>query len=152
MAGKSDTFEADVLKLIFNGTAIANLSDNAATSPLTVLWVALHTADPLAGTTEGSSQATSEATYTGYARQSVARTTGGFAVTTDAAGVTKVNLVAALAFPQCTAGSSTITHYSIGTASSGVGKILYAGTVSPNIAVTTGVQPQLTTATYVQED
>lgn len=45
-AGKGDTFENDVLKLIFNGTAIANLADNAASSPLTNLEVSLHTADP----------------------------------------------------------------------------------------------------------
>lgn len=30
---KGDTFENDLLKLIFNATAIANLADNAATSP-----------------------------------------------------------------------------------------------------------------------
>lgn len=152
MAGKSDTFENDILKLFFNATPIANLADNAATAPNTLLWISLHTADPLAGATEGSAQTTSEATYTGYARQSVARTTGGFTVSTDAAGVTRVNLAAALPFPQATAGSNTITHFAIGTAQTGAGKILYAGTVSPNIAVTTGVQPQLTTATYVQED
>ena len=44
--GKSSTFDNDWLKLIFNATAIANIADNAATSPLTNLYVALHTADP----------------------------------------------------------------------------------------------------------
>jgi hypothetical protein len=34
---KSDTFENDILKLIFNATAIANLADNAASAPLTSL-------------------------------------------------------------------------------------------------------------------
>ena len=43
---KSDAFEADLLKLLFNATAIANVADNAASSPLTNLFVALHTADP----------------------------------------------------------------------------------------------------------
>jgi hypothetical protein len=43
---KSNAFENDLLKLIFNATAIANLADNAASSPLTNLYVSLHTADP----------------------------------------------------------------------------------------------------------
>jgi hypothetical protein len=41
-----NTFENDIAKLIFNATAIANIADNAASSPLTSLYVALHTADP----------------------------------------------------------------------------------------------------------
>lgn len=152
MAGKSDTFENDLLKLILNGTAISTIADNAASTPLTNLYIALHTADPQAGANEGSSQTTSEATYTGYARQPVARTTAGWTIATDAAGVTRATLTSAIAFGTATAGNNTITHFSVGTAASGTGKILYAGTVSPNIAVTPGVQPQLTTATYIQED
>ena len=35
---KSNTFENDLLSLIFNGTAIANLADNASASPLTKLY------------------------------------------------------------------------------------------------------------------
>ena len=43
---KGNTFENDWMKLIFNATAIANIADNAASSPLTNLYVSLHTADP----------------------------------------------------------------------------------------------------------
>lgn len=46
---KGNTFENDLLGLIFNGDAIANLADDAATSPLTDLYVALHTGDPAKG-------------------------------------------------------------------------------------------------------
>lgn len=140
---KGDTFENDLLKLIFQATAIANIADNAASSPLTNLFVSLHTADP----GEAGNQTTSEATYTGYARVSVARTSGGWTVT----GST-VNPVAAITFPACTAGTNTITHFAIGTATSGTGKVLYKGTVTPNISVSSGVTPQLTTATAVTED
>jgi hypothetical protein len=76
ISGKGSTFEQDILKLIFNATAIANIADNAATSPLTNLFVALHTADPL----EAGDQTSSEATYTGYARVAVLRTSGGWTV------------------------------------------------------------------------
>ena len=141
---KSDTFENDILKLIFNATAIANIADNAAASPLTSLFWALHTADP----GEAGTQSTSEATYTGYARVSVARTTGG--MTAASAGSTSP--VANIDFGNCTAGSNTITHASVGVASSGATKILYSGTVTPNISVVNGVTPRLTTASTITED
>lgn len=140
---KGDTFENDLLKLIFNATAIANIADNAGTSPLTNLFVSLHTADP----GEAGSQTTSEATYTSYARVSVARTSGGWTVTGNS-----VSPAATISFPAATGGTNTITHFAVGTATSGAGKILYKGTVSPNIAVSSGVTPQLTTSTTITED
>lgn len=140
---KGDTFENDLLRLIFNGTAIANIADNAATSPLTNLFVSLHTADP----GEAGSQTTSETAYTSYARVSVARTTGGWTVTANS-----VSPVANIAFPSCTGGTATITHFGVGTATSGAGKLLYKGTVTPNISVSTGVTPTLTTASTITED
>ena len=140
---KGDTFENDWLRLIFNATAIANIADNAATSPLTSLYVSLHTADP----GEAGNQTTSEATYTGYARVAVARTTGGWTVTTNS-----VSPVATISFPAGTGGSGTVTHFAVGTASSGAGKLLYSGTVTPNIVTGNGVTPQLTTASTITED
>jgi hypothetical protein len=147
MAGKSDLFELDILKLIFNATAIVNIADNTATAPLTSLYVSLHTADP----TDAGNQGSSEATYTGYARVGVIRTSGGWTCVTTA-GVSTAKPFAAISFGACTAGSSTITNFSIGVASSGATKILYAGTVSPSITVTAGITPQLTTNTVVSED
>ena len=139
---KGATFDNDWLKLIFNATAIANIADNAASSPLTNLYVALHTADP----TSAGNQTSNEATYTGYARVAVARTSGGFTVTTNS-----VSPAATISFPACSGGTNTITNFSIGTASSGAGKILYSGTVTPNISVASGVTPQLTTASTITE-
>lgn len=140
---KGNTFENDLLKLIFNGTAIANIADNAGTSPLTNLYVSLHTADP----GETGNQSTSEAAYTSYARVAVARTTGGWTVTNNS-----VSPVANIDFPAATGGSETETHFGVGTASSSTGKLLYSGTVTPNIAVSSGVTPRLTTATTITED
>lgn len=140
---KGDTFENDFLKLVFQATAIANIADNAAASPLTNLYVSLHTADP----GEAGGQTTSEAAYTSYARVAVARSGSGFTVTNNS-----VSPAAAVNFPEATGGSETITHFGLGTASSGAGKLLYKGTVTPNIVVVTGVQPRLTTASTVTED
>jgi len=141
---KGDTFENDLLKLIFNATAIANIADNAASSPLASLFWSLQTADP----GEAGTQSTSEATYTSYARATVARTTGG--MTASTAGSTSP--VANIDFPACTGGSNTITHFTVGVAVSGASKILYSGTVTPNIVVTNGVTPRLTTASTITED
>lgn len=102
---KSDTFENDLLKLIFNATAIANFADNAASNPQAALFVALHTGDP----GEAGTQNTSEATYTSYTRVGVARTSGGFTVTASS-----VSPVAAITFPACTGSTSTCTFFSIG--------------------------------------
>lgn len=140
---KGNTFENDFLKLVFNATAIANMADNAATSPLTNLYVSLHTADP----GEAGDQTTSETAYTSYARVAVARTSGGWTVTNNV-----VSPAAIINFPACTGGTSTITHAAVGTASSGTGKILYKGALSPNIAVSSGVTPQLATTSTITED
>ncbi len=140
---KGNTFENDWMKLIFNATAITNIADNAASSPLTSLYVSLHTADP----GEAGDQTTSEATYTSYARVAVARTSGGWTVTNNS-----VSPVADISFPAATGGTSTITYFGVGTASTLAGKLLYSGAVSPSISVSSGVTPKLTTASTITED
>lgn len=141
---KGNTFEEDILKLIFNGTAIANIADNAASAPLTNLYLTLHTADP----GEAGTQSTSEVAYTGYARVAVARTAGGWTVT--GSSVSPVN---AIEFGEMTAGSAgTATHASIGTAASGAGKILYKGALTPAVSYNVGVIPRLRNTSTISED
>lgn len=144
-AGKSDALENDWLKLIFNATAIANIADNAASSPLTNLYVTLHTADP----GDAGNQTTSEAAYTGYARVPVARTSGGWTVTGNS-----VSPAANIDFGECTAScSATYTHWAVGTASSSTGKILYAGALSTSISMAVGTIPRVkATGTTITED
>ncbi|MDB5849797.1 MAG: hypothetical protein JWP29_3549 [Rhodoferax sp.] len=139
---KGLTFDSDLLKLIFNATPIANMADNAGTSPLTNLYVALHTADPTASGTQSSS----EVTYTSYARAAVARTSGGWTVSANT-----VVPAATIAFPAGTGGSGTATFWSVGVASTGATKILYSGAISPSIVTGTGITPQLTTASTITE-
>lgn len=140
---KGNTYENDLLKLLFNATAIANIADNAASSPLTTLQVGLHTADP----GEAGAQNTTEAGYGSYARVAVNRNSGGWTVTANS-----VSPAANIDFPAAASGTETETHFHVGTAASSTGKILYSGTVTPNIAVSTGVTPRLTTATTITED
>ena len=138
-----NTFENDVMKLIFTATAIANIADNAASAPLTDLYISLHTSDP----GEAGDQTTNESAYTSYARVAVARSGSGWTVTNNQA-VPAANID----FPACTGGTETVTHFAVGTAASSTGKLLISGTVTPNIAVSTGVTPRLTTATALTLD
>lgn len=141
---KANTFENDWMLLIFNATAIANLADNAASGPLTSLYVSLHTADP----GEAGNQQTSEATYGSYARVAVARSGAGWTVSANAA-----TNAALIQFPQCSSGSNTITHVGVGTAASGAGKLLYSGALSASLSVSSGIQPQFAaSALSVSED
>ncbi len=141
--GKGATFSNDLLKLTFNATAIANLAANGG-SPITDIGVTLHTATPGAG----GSQTTNEMAYTSWARVAVARTTGGW----TASSGQSTSPVANIDFPAATGGSETETYFSVGTdATTGAGKILYFGTVTPNIVVSSGVTPRLTTASTITE-
>ena len=133
---KGNTWENDLLLLVFNNTAAALIGDASGLQPSATagsLYVALHTGDP----GEAGNQTTNECAYTSYARVAVARTSGGWTVSGNA--VTNAALVQ---FPQCTGGSETATYFSIGTASSGTGKILYSGALSASLAISSGIQPQ----------
>jgi hypothetical protein len=132
----------DYLKLIFNQTTDATLFSAAGSA--TNLYVGLHTASPGAG----GDQTTNEISYTGYARVAVARTTGGW----TASSAQSTSPVATIAFGAMTAGTGgTATHFSIGTGSSGAGKLICFGTITPNIPVSNGTTPQLTTASTITE-
>ena len=119
----SNTAENDIVALLFNATAL-NVAYGGS------LYISLHTADP----GEAGGQTTSEANYGGYARVTVARTSGGFTVTGNVA-----SNAAAVTFAECTSGTNTITHVGIGTASGGAGRLIASGTISPSVNVSTGV-------------
>jgi hypothetical protein len=145
---KSDTWENDLLKLVFNNVGTSLIGDATGIVPSTTagsLYLSLHTSDP----GETGTQATNETAYTGYARVAVARSSSGFTVSANS-----VNLAANADFGQCTASpGGNLTHFGVGTSSSGAGKLLYSGTLTPNIIMNIGVQPRITTAAgLVTED
>lgn len=133
---KSNDLEAQVIALIFNGTALPWANAN--------LFVALHTADP----GEAGTQPTSEATYTGYARVAVSRDVAGWTVSGNQA----IN-AAEVTFPECTGGAETITHVSVGLVVSGAGQILYKGATDDPLAVSNLITPRFPAGTIIlQED
>lgn len=131
----ADTFENDLMLLVFNNTNAANIGDATGLRGSTTagsLYVALHTGTP----TDTMDQTTNEATYTGYTRVAVARSGAGFTVSANA-----VSNAAAVAFAACTAGSSTVTYFSVGTSSSGAGKVLWYGALTASLAISAGITP-----------
>lgn len=143
---KANSWENALLLLLFNNTNAANVGDATGlrgSSTAGSLYVSLHTADP----GEAGSQTTSECAYTSYARVAVARSGAGFTVTNNS-----VSPASTVSFPACTGGTETATYFGIGTDSSGAGTLLYSGTISPNISISSGVTPKLTTATAITED
>ncbi len=133
----SNAFETDILLLIYNNTNIANIGDATGlrgSSAAGVFYLSLHTADP----GEAGNQGTSETAYTGYARISVARTSAGFTISGN-----QVSNAALAAFGNCTASpGSPITHFGIGTSSSGAGYLLKSGALSSSYQPSVGNAPQ----------
>lgn len=147
---KSNTWESDLLKLVFNNTTASLIGDATGlvgSATAGVLWVSLHTADP----TEGGNQTSSETAYTGYARVSVARTasTPGWTVTLVDVGPSTVANNDQVNFPQCTGGTSVITHVGVGTASTGTGKLLYSGALASSLSVSNNITPSFAAGTLV---
>lgn len=144
---KSNTFETDLLGLIFTNTAIADIGDaaglRASTTAGSLYW-SLHTADP----GEAGTAVTSETAYTGYARVAAARSGAGFTVTGNS-----VSPPSNVDFGECTAAAGgAITHFGIVNTASGAGKLLYKGTMTPNITMAVGVIPRIKTTSTITED
>lgn len=139
-SGKSNVNSIGFLEIVFQAVqsaSYANLIQNGG-SPITNIYVSLHTANPGVG----GNQQTSEAAYPSYARVGVARTTGGWSI----AGETISN-VAAVTFPTSTGSPSEIeTYVGIGTLSSGAGVLLYFGLLTSGLAIgSAGITPQFAT-------
>lgn len=133
-SGKGNNNSIGFLEMIFQAvqsTDYVGLVRND-TSPLTNLYVSLHTANP--GAT--GNQTTSEAAYTSYARVAVARTTGGWSITGET-----ISNVAAVSFPAASGGSESETYCGIGTLSSTAGVLLWFGALTSPLAVSSGVTP-----------
>jgi hypothetical protein len=124
---KGNVFENELLALIFTNVDVPLIGDAAGlqnSAAAGSLYVALHTANP----GEAGTQTTSEAAYGSYARVAVARSGAGWTVATNS--VTNAGVVT---FPAATSGSETELFWSVGTDSSGAGKILYYGPLGTQV-------------------
>jgi hypothetical protein len=131
----SNTSETALLNLLFRNQAWANIGDAGGLQPSAAagsFFVALHSADP----GETGSQTTNEIAYTGYSRIGAPRS-GAF---WDVSGAVVSN-AAPVQFGECTAGSATVTHFSVGTAASGAGSIVYRGALGASRSISAGITP-----------
>lgn len=132
----TNAFETNLLSLLFKNTALANVGDSTGipgSATAGSFYISLHTATP----DETGTQTTNEATYTGYARQAVARSTAGWTVNNDVA-----DNMATIAFGTATAGSETINNFGIGSAVTTAGNLFLYGTLTAGRAVSAGIAPE----------
>lgn len=132
----SNAFETEILDLIFNNAAIANIGDAGGLQPSATagsLYVSLHTGDP----GEAGDQTTNETAYTNYARVAVARSGAGWTISGNT-----VSNAALVQFPQCGVTGATLTYVGVGTASAGAGVLLFSGQLSSSLVVANLIQPQ----------
>lgn len=135
---RSDAAENNYGLLMFNNLTWAAIGDATGIVGSTadgVFYVSLHTSDP----GEGGDQTTNEAAYTSYVRVSVARTTGGWTI--SGTNPTNATNAAEIPFAEASGGSETITHFGIGTDSSGAGNLLWSGALDVSRAVSSGITP-----------
>lgn len=128
--------EGAFLDLLFINANWANVGDSTGLMGSTAngnLYVSLHTADP----GEAGSQLTNEVSYTSYARASIARGPATFT-----RSVSTIVNASTVSFPQATGGSAAVTHFGIGTQSSGAGDLLMKGALSATLNVSTGIAPE----------
>lgn len=131
----SNTSETALLNLLFNNSAWANVGDASGLQPSATagsFYIALHSSDP----GEAGNQTTNEVSYTGYGRVAVARSGSGFTVSGN-----QVSNAATITFGECTSGSATATHFSVGTAASSTGSIIYRGALSASRSISAGITP-----------
>lgn len=131
----SNAAETALLTLIFNNTDWANVGDagglqNSATAGS--FYISLHTSDP----GEAGSQTTNETAYTNYARIAVARSGAGWTISSANA-----SNAAAVTFAACGVTGATLTHFGIGSDSSGAGNLFFSGALSASLAVSSGITP-----------
>lgn len=133
--------ENDLIKFIAQGVAMPAYG--------ATLQVNFHTADP----GEAGTASTSAPTWTGYAPVAVARDNTGWTVcdpdTPYAANANgpAVKNASEITFPECTAGSETMTHTSISVVATG--QIIVKGPLTAPLAISAGHTPRFPAGTLV---
>lgn len=133
----TNTFEDDLLDLLFTNIAAPNIGDAGGLQPSAgagSFYISLHTS-PLLDT--HTLQTQFESAYTSYARVAAARSVAAWTV---ASGT--VDNDAAITFPAATGGSETETYFGIGFASSGAGVLQFFGALTSSLAVSSGITPE----------
>lgn len=131
----SDVLEQELLELLFLNADFDNIGDATGiqgAGAAGTFQLSLST-----GTlTDASTLATTEATYTSYARVTAARSSAVWSVSSGTAS----NTAAAISFPQCTGGSNTITDYGMGSPIAADELWIYSQ-LTASLSVSSGITP-----------
>jgi hypothetical protein len=131
----TNTAETNFLALIFQNANYASIGDATGlrgSSTAGSFQISLTTAAPA----DTDSQTTNETAYTSYGRVAVARSSGAWTATSG-----NSDNVAAINFPTCTGGTSSIVGFGIGTDSTGTGNLIFNGALTATLAVSNGITP-----------
>ncbi len=134
----TNLFEDDLLDLIFTNVAAPDVGDAAGLPPSVAansFHISLHTGNVVSDTS--TLQTDTEAAYTGYGREAVARSTAGWTVSSGT-----VTNDAAITFTISTSGPETETDVGIGFAASGAGVLQIFSTLDADLVVNNGVTPE----------
>jgi hypothetical protein len=130
-----NNFESLVLAHIFENSNIPSIGDATGirgSSATGVFMISLHTADPA----DTGTQTTNETAYTNYVRVSVAR--GAAQWTTASNTVDNDNVIT---FATGGASGASITHFGVGSDTSGAGNLWIFGALTATLAVSNGITP-----------
>ena len=136
MAGSmKNSFETDLLNLIFANEDIANIGDAGGLLGSVAdgsFYIALYTVTP------SDSAAGTECTYTGYARKAIARDDTKWTVADNAYENTAV-----ITFDPCTAGSETAVSFAVCKADvEDVDDQILWGDLTSSLAISNGITPE----------
>ena len=138
-----DSLTTGLLDLLFLQIALGGVGDSSGLQPSATagsFYVSLHVGAPgRAGT-----QLTNETTVGGYARLPVSRTGSGWARVANS-----ISNVAIMTFGQCTSGSQTVTHFVIGTESTGAGKLLVSAPLIASLLIVPPITPQFAAGSLI---
>jgi hypothetical protein len=130
---KVNTFETDVLELVFNNAPLTGLGDGSglqASTPAGSLYVHLYTVAPTESTPG------TVCSYGGYSQVAVARSSAGWTVSGN-----NVSNTSAITFPTCTSGTETAVAVGVCFVTSST-TILYYANLDSSLSISVGVQPQ----------
>lgn len=121
----------NILALLYNATPWANIADNAAASPITLIYFATSTVTGAIGDT----MSTNESAYTNYVRQSMPRSTAGW----TAPSAKATSNVAAITFPQCGVTGETTIAAKTGK-STGAADVFHYGDLNSPIIISNNIR------------
>ena len=130
----SNTSETALLNLLFKNQAWANIGDASGLQPSATVgnfYVRLHSADP----GETGAGDTNEISYTGYSPVAVTRGAG---FNVSGAVVSNASTVQ---FGECTAGTATVTHFSVCVGNGAGAAIVYRGALGATRNISAGITP-----------